>query len=445
MLAINEIENRNEIENKNDNINEKENNNVYGEYEKSKTILVARHLPTDKNGKDLLLEDPMNKPVPMNAIIKKETGPRRQSNGALIDYSLLGDPDDFEYMEKLYNHENDDQNNNKKIIEEIENESTLIQDNNSNIINKVNTVSNLFNENFEDKKKKKQIHIFQKYCEVKERHALENWKRHSIEWSRMEDFIAKKLHRDKSKNLSRQLTEFGLLNETYRLFEETYDFLGDKNLPFWKNGLTVGSELLGFHITIPRGGPREICQIRRKPASGSDKGNTIPDYLIDKYIDNEKNIFNPEYIEVVGKHTTLEESELAFEFVEHMKKSLSKKSSISSNKKSNTEGSIYSSSKVLSKNSINSNIDSKDEFVIKGLKIEKTMEENNEDEQYVNENNEKCIEEEDIINNGSKSNVSLIFKTDRLVFFSVLNHVVSSILTIYNNGTTAIHFEWKKS
>jgi len=50
----------------------------------------------------------------------------------------------------------------------------------------------------------------------------------------------------------------------------------------------------------------------------------------------------------------------------------------------------------------------------------------------------------EIQNNESNSKVSLVFQTDRLVFFSVLNHVVSSILTIYNNGTTAIHFEWRK-
>eukprot|EP00833_Pecoramyces_ruminatium_P005215 jgi/Orpsp1_1/1179247/evm.model.c7180000068601.2 len=256
----------NKIENKynKESVNDKEDEN---EYEKQKkTILVARHLPTDKNGKDLLLEDPMNKPVPMNAVIKKETGPRRQSNGTLIDYSLLGDPDDFEYMDKLYNHNNEEQDNNdKKIIEDVDNDSSLIQDKDNNMVHNVNTGSNFFNENLEDKKKKKQVHIFQKYCELKEKHALENWKRHSIEWSRIEDHIAKKLNRDKSKNLSRQLTEFGLQKETNRLFEETYDFLGDKNLFFWKDGLTIGYELLGFHITIPRGGPREICQVRRKP------------------------------------------------------------------------------------------------------------------------------------------------------------------------------------
>jgi len=53
------------------------------------------------------------------------------------------------------------------------------------------------------------------------------------------------------------LTEFGLQKEYYRLFEKTYDFLDDKNLPFWRDGLTIGYELLGFHINIPRGGPRE--------------------------------------------------------------------------------------------------------------------------------------------------------------------------------------------
>jgi len=35
------------------------------------------------------------------------------------------------------------------------------------------------------------------FSELKEKHALENWKRHSIEWSKIEDYIAKKLHRVK--------------------------------------------------------------------------------------------------------------------------------------------------------------------------------------------------------------------------------------------------------
>ena len=76
-----------------------------------------------------------------------------------------------------------------------------------------------------------------------------------------------------------------------------------------------------------------------------------------------------------------------------------------------------------------------DENVIKRLKEEGNLEYN---ESLINEENNK----NEVSKSGS--NVSLIFQTDRLVFFSVLNHVVSSILTVYNNGTTAIHFEWRK-
>jgi len=425
------------------------NNENETEQIKPKTILVARHLPTDKNGKDLLLEDPMNKPVPMNAVIKNETGPRRQSNGALIDYSLLGDPDDFEYMEKLYNNNQEDHEKNNNIVEEDESES-LIQDNDNTNTHKNTIINNFTNENLEDKKKKKQIHIFQKYCEVKERHALENWKRHSIEWSKIEEHIAKKINRDKSQNLSRQLTEFGLQKEYYRLFEETYEFLDDKNLPFWRDGLTIGYELLGFHINIPRGGPREIEQVRRRPLAEGDKGNTIPDYMIDKYINSEKNIFNPEYIEVVGKHTTLAESELAFEFVQHMQKTLTKNNNNNNSiKKDNQqkdnsnsdrtkdEVEDLSSNGSLSKNNSNNSLESNenDENVINSLREENNLETTNDEDKNINNEIQK---------DESQSKVSLVFQTDRLVFFSVLNHVVSSILTIYNNGTTAIHFEWRK-
>jgi len=418
------------------------------ENEKPKTILIARHLPTDKNGKDLLLEDPMNKPVPMNAVIKNETGPRRQSNGALIDYSLLGDPDDFEFMEKLYNHDNDNENNNKVLIEEENNDSSIIQNNDSNVSNQVRSSGNFFSENLEDKKKSRRLHIFQKYCELKEKHALENWKRHSIEWSKIEDYIAKKLHRNKSKNLSRQLTEFGLRQETNHIFKETFDFLGDKNLPFWKDGLTIGYELLGFHINIPRGGPREIVQVRRRPLEeGKDKGNTIPDYMIDKYINSEQNIYNPEYIEVIGKHTTLEDSELAYEYVKHMNKSFNKKDSTNSVDRENKDKNSVQNNKA-SNESPDSNLerkgednDNKDDYVIKGLESEESITDSNEDSKSDIDDE---IGEKINISEESGSNVSLVFKTDRLVFFSVLNHVVSSILTIYNNGTTAIHFEWRK-
>ena len=37
--------------------------------------------------------------------------------------------------------------------------------------------------------------IFYINSEVKERHALDNWKRHSIEWSKIEERIAKKINR----------------------------------------------------------------------------------------------------------------------------------------------------------------------------------------------------------------------------------------------------------
>ncbi|ORX55358.1 hypothetical protein BCR36DRAFT_321391 [Piromyces finnis] len=431
MLANNEIVNNNE-----------DNNDI-----KPKTILVARHLPTDKNGKDLLLEDPMNKPIPMNAIIKKETGPRRQSNGALIDYSLLGDPDDFEYMDKLYNNndeeENQNNNNNNQLLKDEDSESSLQNKCNDN--DKISTSNYIMSESREDRKKKNHIHIFQKYCEVKERHALENWKRHSIEWSKIEDNIAKKINRDKSQNLNRQLTEFGLKREYYRLFENTYDFLDDKNLPFWRDGLTVGYELLGYHISIPRGGPREIKQIRRKPLSNMDKGNTIPDYLIDKYISQERNIYNPEYLEVVGKHTTLEASELAFDYVQYMSQAFNKKKEDSSvpNGNINEEKEKHSSASI-SKNNSNSSLES-DESVLKSMEIEESSENNSEVKKSIIGNENESIDiNGTFLDNSQNSNVSLVFKTDRLVFFSVLNHVVSSILTIYNNGTTAIHFEWRK-
>lgn len=35
------------------------------------------------------------------------------------------------------------------------------------------------------------LNIFQRYREVREQHALENWRRHSLEWHKIEQFVSK--------------------------------------------------------------------------------------------------------------------------------------------------------------------------------------------------------------------------------------------------------------
>jgi len=109
------------------------------------------------------------------------------------------------------------------------------------------------------------------------------------------------------------------------------------------------------------------------------------------------------------------------------------------------EEEFSSSKETLSKQSSENSIES-DESVIKSLENEESSENSSEDKESLTDNENGSTSEYEVssIKSNSGSNVSLVFKTDRLVFFSVLNHVVSSILTIYNNGTTAIHFEWKK-
>lgn len=37
------------------------------------------------------------------------------------------------------------------------------------------------------------LHIFQRYRELREEHALANWKRHSVEWNRIEQHIAQSI------------------------------------------------------------------------------------------------------------------------------------------------------------------------------------------------------------------------------------------------------------
>lgn len=98
--------------------------------------------------------------------------------------------------------------------------------------------------------------------ELRHEHALKNWKRHSVDWFKLEEKIAKKLKKDPAELSMAKISEYRLVMEERELVEEAYKFLEKNDIDFWKTGLRVGSDLLGITLTMPKGGPREVERLR---------------------------------------------------------------------------------------------------------------------------------------------------------------------------------------
>ena len=109
----------------------------------------------------------------------------------------------------------------------------------------------------ERKKWLDQLHIFQRFREVREEHALKNWQRHSVEWNQVQSALAKKARRDPNDLLMTRLGEYREFVEERELIEEALQMLEFRSLNFWKMGLKIGNDLLGLTLPLPLGGPRE--------------------------------------------------------------------------------------------------------------------------------------------------------------------------------------------
>ncbi|KAJ3049745.1 hypothetical protein HK097_009303, partial [Rhizophlyctis rosea] len=231
-------------------------------------VLVAKKVPPNYFGEDDDLLRPKRRGVPLSLLTTKNRGPRRAKDGALLEHTLLGDADDFAEMERLYSTATKDDSasaavaaeggdGEKKVTLPTIEEQALAQQEKE----KVERARRRQQE--ERLRWLNQLHIFQRYREVREEHALRNWKRHSVEWNRMEEALAKRSSKkNKTELLMSRLGEFREKMEERDLVEEALLLLEQEEVNFWKTGLRIGNDLLGLTMPLPRGGARQIERLR---------------------------------------------------------------------------------------------------------------------------------------------------------------------------------------
>ena len=100
-----------------------------------------------------------------------------------MDYSILGNVEDFQEFEKLYAPPPIQVPKVTHPEPEPEPEPEPI------------SLPVLEDEQVQRREWLDKLHIFQRYREVREEHALANWKRHCIEWNKVEQTIAKSIQK----------------------------------------------------------------------------------------------------------------------------------------------------------------------------------------------------------------------------------------------------------
>ncbi|KAJ3116804.1 hypothetical protein HDU96_008700 [Phlyctochytrium bullatum] len=211
---------------------------------KKRTYLVAKRVPDDMFGRDPQYTEPTKKPIPITLVIPGiEKGPRRNEDGKLVPHTLLGDEEDFMEMEALAAQEA-----NKALMCDdlgpegsadaaaaVAAETALLEAEITNASNK----KVLPEEEMEARKREERkrfmnrLHIFQRYREMREEHALRNWKRHSVEWAKMERELAKQTKKQPEHLLMCQLGEFRERLEEQALVEEAMALLEHRDIEFW--------------------------------------------------------------------------------------------------------------------------------------------------------------------------------------------------------------------
>ncbi|KAJ3197016.1 hypothetical protein HDU67_003885, partial [Dinochytrium kinnereticum] len=82
--------------------------------------------------------------------------------------------------------------------------------------------------------------------EMREEHALRNWKRHMIQWSKVERQLSHQTHKSSNHLLMCRLGEYREKIEEQELIEEAMALLENREINFWAPGLRIGNDLLGL-------------------------------------------------------------------------------------------------------------------------------------------------------------------------------------------------------
>lgn len=495
-----------------------------------KVMLVAKKMPCDYLGEEPQYTNPLKKPVPVS-IISSKLG-RKKPKG--VPHMILGDKEDFEEMEKIYGQlgggeneggvENDDGAYHEKEQQalDLQRQAELEQEEMER-----RAIDSKERQKMERRKWLNKLHIFQRYREVREEHALRNWKRHSIRWQIMERELSKNANKKTEDLLMARLGEYREKLEEQILIEEALELLESRQVNFWSPGLRIGNDLLGLMVTIPLGGTRRIerhvkneprhfkIQSKANAYRNSKKLELGPAVAkIDPFFEVSKS----GYIEVVG--TSVNAANLTEAYLlrlEERTKNISNTtatttaatsqpgattapSKIGTATATSKTGTATTTSKtavvtdVFAGDTQQTNIGSKhtaggspaDQQNVKSSSKSPVSQRLSFDSQKVKSNvtershtpvtggavaisaatgsvpgtamvataaetspeTEQIVEKQDMhvgfglsLDTGPK----LVFAANQMMFEVLLNETSSSILTVYNRGSTAVHFEWRQT
>ncbi|KAJ3300526.1 hypothetical protein HK104_010468 [Borealophlyctis nickersoniae] len=354
-------------------------------------------------------------------------GPRRAPNGGLVEHTLLGDAEEFLEMERMLGggavgggDEEGASGAGVAVAADVEDvnhdfvswrwmfcgseEGDSFDKCGAKCVHKkVDAESHPTRDQEEAIRQRRQKE--ERAREVREEHALKNWQRHSVEWNRVEDAIAKKSGKTKQDLLMARLGEYRAKIEDRDLVEEALLLLEQQHVSFWKTGLKIGNDLLGLTMPLPKGGARQIERLRTyEPKSAADdrilqirheKKQELRHVLsaLDPFFSHN----NGGYMEIVGHNVNVLPAHL-----EHLTEAYLQRLD------QRTE-TAHSQNTHHDANNITDQMDVDDDA-------------------------------SDVAH--PAQGPCLVFAMRRLSYKTLLGEVSSSVLTVYNKGSTACRFEW---
>ncbi|KAJ3198272.1 hypothetical protein HDU82_001252 [Entophlyctis luteolus] len=386
-----------------------------------KRVLVAKKLPPDFLGQEPEYTNPARKPIPLSIVTNAAKGPTLR-DGRVVEYSLLGDISDYEEMAGQQSIGGTDPS--AKVPEAAQSptansvpaQDAAMEDLRRDELRLKRLASAQEKQMKERSRWLDRLYVFQRYRELREEHALRNWKRHSIQWSRVQRSLSKASQKSKSDLLMSRLGEYREKIEERDLIFEAFQLLEDQKVNFWSKGLRIGNDLLGLMVTSPKGGTRRYKEPRDSAdyrfQRKSELGHIIS--KLDPFFNHDSGGF----MEVVGKSLGPSQLEkFAEAFVERLQ------SRQTHGQSANIQPSAFDKEEVVA--------------AFKPLTEEQDGAQT------------KCLSASFLEKNGlqqidSDSSSELIFAATHMSFEVLLNEVTRSVLSVYNRSKTAYHFEWTK-
>jgi hypothetical protein len=346
-------------------------------YQKRKIQNFKKYYSQEKSRQNLVLASEIGEKasaIPLS-VFKKESGITNQNAWKPSKFNVLGQWEDYEEMERLHRPQ-------EAIL--IEEEQKAVEKEIKPIPQEIKLEVDQISAEEEQKRKEwlEKLNVFQKYKEVREEHALDNWKRHSVEWLKVEHMVAKKAGKDPEDLLMARLGEFRQKLEEKQLIEEAVLLLEEQNINFWKEGMRIGNDLLGLCVQLPKGGPRQIERLHYNERKLKKTNVTLS---AQGTVKNQTPTHQGEYLELVGQGLHKVGKDLAQAYVERLEK-----------------------------------LQSRGKEETSDLDVDQHKEEQ-----------ERAI-----------TGMKLVASTKRLFYEVVVGQISTSVMTIYNQGSVAIHFEW---